>query len=114
MINGPIVGSVVNGKQSLTLRTKDGGREFLTTPEKVDEFLDQRKKCSSETNKRALIWGGICGLIAGVIPLFTKEKAAAIATSILGAAIGAFAALGVGGHKLNKLEQQFINAHSDN
>ena len=113
------VGAVHNGKQSITFPDSKTGtyRTVCTTPEKVDEFLTERKNIENKANKCAWIALGaltFAGALIGGAGKFAKDASRlenAAICAFLGAASSLIPTLGFAIKQdgdARKLTQQFI------
>ncbi len=116
------LGPVVNGKQSVTLPTKEHGVYTSVTAEKekVDEFMSERSKIRSATNTKVLlseiasiVVGAGVGALLKIKDMKMLEKT--FFGAVVGSVVGLLAAFGFdynGSSKISKLTEKFINENA--
>jgi len=112
-----VIGPAKGNKQSITIIKKyeGSGNTIITTPEKVDEYVANHSKACSKDTKKALLSGGLGGLLGAAAGLvynsLRNQKSAGILGAIgvcFGSAAGFLTALFFKSSE-GKVVQDFIN-----
>ena len=113
----PKIGLIKNGKQHITIMDKHGvSREYVSTPEKIDEFVKASNKLDKDTTRNGWI-STLSGTALGGVVGWAKCAKKPTTKPILWGCIAGFALgtlidiLFIGGKKADKqdfLAQEFI------
>ena len=115
------VGPIQDGKQTLTIGDPIVGRyqTFISTPEKVDEFVKSYYSISKNDNKKSWLAVLLTGIAGATIGYLSKIKETPIMKTELGALFGlcvgavlSFVIPEFSAHKQEKLAQKFLAENS--